>query len=458
MKTLTTALNQKQENGFHELTHGIDVDVFLFKEEITVQKAWVTGLIEANIISVHDGNKINSELDSIEQEIENKTFNWVLEDEDIHMNIERVVTEKLGDLGKKMHLGRSRNDLVATSLKLYLANSCIYFITEINAIALVILDLSERDINIILPAYTHLQAAQPIRMSQIWNFHVLNFSSDFEKFYHCHQNLMSWMPLGSAAISGTHISIDLKAISKSLGFHNPPINSIHGVSDRDGVIETAQAISMLALHIGRFCEDIILMSSSVMKVAQLSPEWSSGSSIMPNKRNPDFFEVLRGKSKKLMALGNEVLFMNSGIASGYCSDFHEQKRVIVEAIVNLREILPIIKKAFGSVIIDKERSSELLSTGHILATDVANNMVTEGMTFRDAYRLVATRIVEANEKFIQVGTDTTSFETAVEKRNNFGGTSASRILESISTLKDRLLAPRSHPPFKLTGNSINFKA
>lgn len=438
MKTLTTALIQKQEKGFHELTHGIDVDVFLFKEEIIVQKVWVSGLIEANIISVDDGNNINSELESIEQEIENKTFNWILEDEDIHMNIERVITERLGDLGKKMHLGRSRNDLVATSLKLYLAKSCIDLIGEIKAIALGILDLSERDIDIILPGYTHSQAAQPIRMSQIWNFHVMNFSSDIEKFYQCQKNILSWMPLGSAAISGTHIAIDLKAIAKSLGFHNPPINSIHGVSDRDGVIETAQAISMLALHIGRFCEDIILMSSSVMKVAQLSPEWSSGSSIMPNKRNPDFFEILRAKSKKLMALGNEVLFMNTGIASGYSSDFHEQKRVVVEAIVNLRQILPTIKKAFSSVIIDKERANELLSTGHILATDVANNMVTEGVTFRDAYRLVAKKIVEANQKRVQIGTDTISFESAVEKRNNFGGTSESRILESISILKIRL--------------------
>lgn len=438
MKTLTTALNEKQEKGFHEITHGIDVDVVLYKEEIAVQKAWVNGLEKANMISTVDKNNINSALGCIEQEIENKTFRWILEDEDIHMNIERVITEKFGDLGKKMHLGRSRNDLVATTLKLYLANSSQSLASEIKEIALVILNLAKRDIRIILPGYTHSQAAQPIRMSQIWNFHVINFNSDMERFSNCKNNLLRWMPLGSAAISGTHIPIDLKEVSQSLGFRSPPLNSIHGVSDRDGVIETAQAISISALHIARFCEDIIFMSSSAMKVVQLSPEWSSGSSIMPNKRNPDFFEILRAKAKKLMALGNEVLFMNAGIATGYSSDFHEQKRVIVEAIVNLQQMLPTIRKAFASVTIDPIRSKELLSAGHILATDVANNLVTEGMTFRDAYRAVATKIVEANQKMVQIGTDSISFETAVANRNNFGGTSENRILESISVLYQRL--------------------
>lgn len=438
MKTLATDLNQKQADGFYELTHGIDIDRFLFREELQVQKAWVEGLSDIGVLSEHERNLISQVLLAIELEMETDSFDWVKTDEDIHMNIERIVTTRLGDLGKKMHLGRSRNDLIATTLKLYLANRCMELSKEVSGVANGIIDLAERDIEVVLPAYTHTQAAQPVRMAHIWNFHALNLASDARRFKKCCGNLFRVMPLGSAAVAGTHLNINLFKVATSLGFKTPPINSIHGVSDRDDVIEVAQSITMLGLHLTRFCEEIIFLSSSPIRVVRLPAEWSSGSSIMPNKRNPDFFEIVRAKAKKLIGLGPELMSMSTGLTSGYASDFHEQKRAIVLAIRDLQKMLPILKLAFSSVLIDENRATELLMHGHILATDLANLMVFRGATFRDAYREVAANIVALEGTNEQVGLNQISFESAVETRDNYGGTSRTRVLETMALIRTEI--------------------
>lgn len=437
MKTLATSLNSSQADGFYELTHGIDVDPFLFREEIQVQKAWVAALTEIKILTATEEASAVSVLEAIEREMAAGSFKWVLQDEDIHMNIEREVTDRLGELGKKIHIGRSRNDLIATTLKLYLANQCKGLAEQVGQLASRLLELSERDMDIIVPSYTHSQAAQPIRMSQIWNFHALNFISDIERLKICRENILKICPLGSAAIAGTHLEVDLTKTARDLSFQMPPVNSVHGVSNRDFVIEVAQCLSFLGLHISRLCDEVIFLSSSPVKVLLLPAEWSSGSSIMPNKRNPDFFEVVRAKSKRLVGVASEVMQMSMGFGAGYSSDFHEQKRSIVLAVHEARKMLTIMPAPCAQITIDSQRAGEQLTQGHILATDLANKLVRDGGAFRDVYRKIAEMIVSASPGE-QVGVNQISFIESVESKSNFGGTSSARIKESQKLLRGEI--------------------
>ncbi len=443
MRTLSTALNTNQAEGFYILTHGIDVDRVLYKEELTVQRAWAQALCRAGLLTSNETQTLVSALNTIESEMRENTFEWRRDDEDIHMNIERALTQRLGELGKRLHLGRSRNDLIATTIKLYLANQCLSIGNHLKSYVETIVNLAQRDIDILTPSYTHSQAAQPVRFGHIWNFHAVNFLNDVKRFDTVRKHILSVMPLGSGAVAGTHLAIPLESLAQDLGFENTPLNSIHGISDRDSVIESAQAIAMMALHINRLCEDVINWSSSAMRLVDLPRAWSSGSSMMPNKRNPDFFEVVRTKCKGFMQLQTHVTAINTSLTSGYASDFHEQKRVIVENIEDLLTMLPIVEQAVASINVNATRASELLPNGHILATDVANKLVDEGLSFRDAYKVVAERIDACEQSGTQVLPNIdqsfmTAIEGAIESRSNFGGTARKRILESISRIKDIL--------------------
>jgi argininosuccinate lyase len=434
MKILKTSFNQNQSEKFYQVTHGIDCDPNLYKEEILVQKAWASGLVEVNILTPEEVSDIYKTLDSISEAIEQRTFRWETHDDDIHMNIERVVTECLGDLGKKMHLGRSRNDLIATTLKKYLANCSQSLAREIEYVVLALLQNSQRDLDCIAPSYTHAQAAQPIRMGLFWNYHALNFASDVKRFTHLQGTLMNVMPLGSGAISGTHLKMNLQSVASTLGFINPPLNSIHSVSDRDDAIEFAHAVSILALHVIKFCDDVIFWSSTPIGIIKLSPQWSSGSSMMPNKRNPDFYEILRAKFKLLSDVGSQVLRLSGGPISGYASDLHEQKKLLIVTINQLREVLPLLPEAFSSLEVDSSLAEQQLIKGNILATDLANKFVEEGLTFRDAYGKVA-ELVSASK----VPRELEDFKNSVEKKDNRGGTSKNRVLETSNYIKQALL-------------------
>lgn len=439
MKTLESAINKNQNSQFTTLTQGIDIDHFLFQEEVAVQKAWVSGLLKINLITLKEADNLSSGLDSFHEEVKKGSYQWKIENEDIHMSIERYLTERFEQTGKKIHLGRSRNDLVATTTKLYLANRCKEISEIATTLSRAILDLAEKDIDIIVPAFTHSQSAQPVRMSHVWNFHALNFYYDANKFSDCYADLMEVMPLGSGAIAGTHLDIDLNSIAIQLGFRKGPINSIHETSDRDWLIEVSQKISIFSLHLSRLCDDIIFLSSSPVKLIELPPEWSSGSSMMPNKRNPDFFEVIRAKAKKLITLNAEVLTLNLGIGSGYSSDYHEQKRSIVEGVQKIQTISNALKNAISLVNVNKIQACKLLNRGHLLATDIANDLVANGVPFREAYNQVARMVRDAEINSKQIENNGKTFEASVESRNNTGGTSRRRVQECILFLRESIL-------------------
>jgi argininosuccinate lyase len=438
LKTLATSLNQNQAEGFYQVTQGMDADPLLYREEIEVQKAWIKGLTDAALLRQQEQDLLLAALDAMASEMRNGSFLWRIEDEDIHMSIERALTEKLGEVGKKIHLGRSRNDLIATTLKLYFANRAEEISKSLIALSQSLLAHAERDLEIILPAYTHSQAAQPIRMAHVWNFHALNFLNDLCRLQSVRKNLLRVMPLGSGAIAGTHIPIELAEIARALGFQSPPINSIHGVSDRDGLIELSSAIATLGVHITRICEDVIHWSSTSMKILDLPKQWSSGSSMMPNKRNPDFFEISRAKAKRMVALNFEVLSLNIGLTSGYASDLHEQKIALISGVRDLQSFLPNFTTALSQLTMNSRRAEELLGHGHVLATDIANDLVSQGITFRDAYRKVADLISLADQQNQQVGTEHCTYKSAIENRSNSGGTAKACIQKSMEWIRAEL--------------------
>lgn len=439
MKTLSSALNPYQCTEYYEITHGINIDCFLYKEEFKIQRAWIEMLSDIKYLNNDEALKLIDSLNDLYKQIEDNVYVWKIENEDIHMSIERFLTYKNGDLGKKIHLGRSRNDLIATTLKLFLSNQALELSQNIKTLCETLVKLAERGVEIIIPSYTHSQAALPIRLGHLWNFHAINFLEDIKSFRHLNLKLLEVMPLGSSAISGTHLPINLSKLATKLCFKKPPLNSLHGVSDRDFIIQTAQAVSLFGLHLSRLCEEIIFWSSSLVKIFSLPTEWSSGSSIMPHKKNPDFFEILRAKAKKFILLSTHVTTINSDLMSGYASDFHEQKKIIVLALNELKELLSFLPMALSKIDFNNENAQKLLNQKEILSTDRVHALVSEGMSFRNAYLLIAGQITDTKESSPSLKREEITFLSSVESRNNCGGTSKEQVTKTSQWIKNKIL-------------------
>lgn len=438
MKVLSTALNPKQSELFYKITNGVETDKVFFQQEFAVQSAWAKELYLSSYLSKEENDRIYENLERMRFLIEKGEYVWSIEDEDIHMAIEKEITKVDVHLGKKMHLGRSRNDLIATSLKLYIANFYCDLKGAVSDLIQVLLFLAQKDIECIVPSFTHAQAAQPVRMSHIWNFHAINFLSDLNRISSLNKSCLTVMPLGSAAIAGTHLKLDLQRMANALGFASPCMNSIYGVSDRDFLIEAAFCVSMISLHVVRLCEDIIQYSSTHLAVLRLPKDWSSGSSIMPNKKNPDFFEVLRAKSKNLMGLVSSGMSMSSSFGGGYASDFHEMKKMILRDISEVLIILKGMKEALVDFEMDLKNSEKSLLLGCILATDKAHFLVSEGMAFRDAYNKVA-EFVNLNESSgDKMEFNKNDFLQSVESKESSGGISKRQTVKTISWIQEQM--------------------
>jgi len=438
MKVLSTALNPKQSSLFHELTSGIEIDQIFLVEEFASQLAWARELYLSDYLNTAEWDEISEILYKLKHIMSNEDYLWSVDDEDIHMTIEKEVTKINSNLGKKMHLGRSRNDLISTSLKLYTSRYCASLTQEISKLIEVLLFLADKDLDCVVPSFTHSQSALPIRMSHIWNFHSINFLTGIDKVQNLKSSCMEIMPLGSSSIAGTHLNINLDRMAKELGFLIPTANSIHGVSDRDFMVDLSYYISRISLHIVRLCEDIIHYSTTHLGIIILPSKWSSGSSAMPNKRNPDFFEIIRAKAKTLICNSGNSLNISSSFGSGYFSDFHELKKLVLKDGNNLMQILNCLIAACKDLEVSQKNSEISLNRGHILATDIANQYVKEGMIFRDAYNKVA-ESVSLNERIDkQISFKDLDIFSSVESKNASGGTSKKQVQNTIDWISERL--------------------
>ena len=436
-----------------EFTQGIAVDARLAKQEIAVQRAWARGLAQLGVLNARELLAVEGNLTQANDFIAKGQFEWREEDEDIHMNLERFATQSLGELGKKMHWGRSRNDLIATTLRLYARDSLDETATRVRGLVDALVATAEREIDVLMPGLTHVQNGQPLRFAHFLLSHAQAFGRDVKRLDQAREEAMSEMPLGSAALAGTPLPISLSAIAEELGFAAPAANSYDAVGNRDFMLQAMNALSQLAIHLSRLSEDVIYWSSTSVGLLRLPKDWSTGSSIMPNKRNPDVPELIRAKAAHILGAANEGAALVKGVPTSYASDLHELKSVFMRALDETNACLKVFPPFIRGLNVNKARADEIIKRGHILATEIADALVAKGSTFRDAYKKIAGLVEKAEAEGRQVheivekevpelkGIDF-SYEKAVEARQNAGGTSRARVLEQITQLRAAMASGR----------------
>jgi len=437
MKILNNDVDLNTRTQLFEFTQGLDVDMHLYHQEIRAQKAWAKALADGGYLTGAEATKLCKCLDKAQRLIEAEEFEWSIADEDIHMNLERFMTEELGELGKKIHFGRSRNDLIATTLRLFVNDQIATLIPLVSDVKDAIKACGKKWIDTIIPGMTHMQFGQPIRLGHMFAAHGHALKRDLKRLDNNKAETLEYLPLGAAAFAGTHLKIDLKKLARDLGFLGELKNSYDAVSDRDYMVSTLNSMNLLGMHLSRLCEDIMYWSSSGIGVMKLPVDWSTGSSIMPNKRNPDVPELVRAKMARVMTAPQEAGMLMRSVTPSYGSDIHELKRTFMYAYSELMSSLFILKPFLMGLEANESAAENLLCKGHILATDIANSMA-EKTTFRESYKSVAESIKQAEKKGKQIhefikGCKET-YETSVEKRTLPGGTSRKSAVQSLEKL------------------------
>ncbi len=448
MGILNSSRNPNAPSALFEFTQGIAVDSRLCEAEVKVQIEWARGLMVLGLLSANEFSLAESTLQDACEKMKNNTFPWRVEDEDIHMNLERYMTDQHGELGKKIHLGRSRNDLIATTLRLFVAHNMMTVQNSLKELGLSFLHLAKKNESILVPGLTHLQHGQAVLLGHTLCAHAWAFSRDLERLDLAKKEALHYMPLGAAALSGTPLKMDLQTISQNLGFQKPLQNSYDAVGDRDFMLSALNALATLAMHMSRYCEDIIYASSSAVKLIDLPKEWSTGSSIMPNKRNPDVPELVRAKTAHIISSSQEAYSLMKGVASSYGSDLHELKSVYMRALDETLSCLSILPSFIHGLKVNTDKANSLLEQGHILATEVADRLVEKGHTFREAYKQVAFWVEDCESKQMQIHQhpevmslfpEQLTFAKAVEKRSQSGGSSSSNVRQQLQMLESIFL-------------------
>ena len=388
---------KKQSSLFQKIGNSIDIDKRLYKEDIAGSIAHVEMLFKQKIISFKIKNKIIYGLNKIEKEILKNKFEFNNKYEDIHMNIEKRLFQIIGDEAGYVHTARSRNDQVITDFKMWMKSATIEINKQIDKILKSTLKVAEKNIETIMPGFTHLKNAQPISFAHYLMAYVEMFSRDKKRFFNNLESLNE-NPLGVAALTGTSFNIDRYYTTKKLGFKTPTNNSVDTVSDRDFVVDFLYSVSVCSMHISRVAEELIIWNSDGFNIIKLSDKVVTGSSIMPQKKNPDLLEYLRGKSG--ITYGNlfSMLTILKGLPLSYFKDLQDDKEIIFKSydtIINCLKIFDEILKNFSP---NKNKMLELANNGYITATDLADYLVkNHTMSFREAYQKTAA-IVNLAEK------------------------------------------------------------
>jgi argininosuccinate lyase len=361
----------------------ISVDIRLLPYEVDVSIAHAAGLNKAGVINDEEFKIIKNGL----EEIKKTKFNNIPFIEDVHTLVEQLLFEKIGSLAKKLHTGRSRNDLIATEERLYLKKEIEEIEELLEEINVVLNDLSNNYKKTLFPGYTHLQRAQPITFSHHLLAYVEMFSRDITRLKDLYKRV-DVMPLGSGALAGTSFNIDRTYVSSLLGFKNISNNSIDAVSDRDFIIEFLSVASLIMMHLSRFCEEIILWSTQEFNFIELDDKYSTGSSIMPQKKNPDSAELIRGKTGRVYGNLIAMLTVMKGLPLAYNKDMQEDKESLFDTIDTLKGCLKIFVGMIKSMKIKQQNMEKSAQSGYMNATDLADYLVNKGVPFRDAHEIV----------------------------------------------------------------------
>ena len=438
---------------FQRIGSSIEIDKKLYKEDIAGSIAHVEMLFKQKIITFQIKNKIIYGLTKIEKEIKNKKFEFSKKFEDIHMNIEKRLFQIIGEDAGYIHTGRSRNDQVITDLKIWMRSATKEIRNLLNKIIKTTLNLSEKNIDTIMPGFTHLKNAQAISFAHYLMAYVEMFNRDKKRFINNLENL-SENPLGVAALSGTSFNIDRNYTSKKLGFTKPTNNSIDTVSDRDFVLEFLFCVSVCSIHISRIAEDLIIWNSDGFKIINLSDKIVTGSSIMPQKKNPDFLEYLRGKSGNSFGNLFSMLTILKGLPLSYFKDLQDDKELIFKSNQTLVDCLKIFDNILKNLTPNKKRMLELANSGYITATDFADYLVkNHSMSFRKAYEKTAAIVNFAEKKKKKLNQLTLEelrkfeakltidvlkvfdLKNSINSKKSFGGTSFVNIKKMITKYK-----------------------
>ena len=387
---------KKEVNDFNS---SISFDGVMFKDDIRGSMAHAKMLGEKGIISKEDSILIINTLTDILSDIEEDKLTLDPEAEDIHMFVEAELTKRIGEVGKRLHTARSRNDQVALDVRLHLRDMAESTILNLKALLNTIIDLAEKHKDTVMPGYTHLQRAQPITFANHLLAYAFMIKRDIERFIDA-KGRMNYSPLGSCALAGTTYPIDRNMTAEELGFDGIVLNSLDGVSDRDFAVELASASSIAMMHLSRFSEEIILWCSWEFKFIELDDAYSTGSSIMPQKKNPDIAELVRGKTGRVYGDLITLLTMLKGIPLAYNKDMQEDKEAIFDSLDTLNQCLKIFKPMLETIKVNKENMRNAAKKGFINATDLADYLVKKGMAFRDAYKISGSLVAYCIDKNI----------------------------------------------------------
>ena len=439
-----------------DFNSSIHFDCKMYKQDITGSMKHAAMLALQGIISDDDCDKITAGLQSILDDINSGSLAFDMDAEDIHMFVESELTKRIGDVGKRLHTARSRNDQVAVDIRLFLRDETNEIITLIRKLLAAILVQAKAHKTSILPGYTHLQRAQPITFAHHLLAYAMMFTRDIGRLEDALKR-MNYSPLGSCALSGTTYNTDREFVAKALGFDGITLNSIDGVSDRDFCVELMSAYSTIMMHLSRFSEEIILWSSWEFKFIELSDSYTTGSSIMPQKKNPDMAELVRGKTGRVYGNLFTMLTVLKGIPLAYNKDMQEDKECIFDSIDTLKQCLRVFAPMIETMTVLTDNMYSAAQKGFINATDLADYLTKKGMPFRSAYKIVGqivaycinndlvleTMSLEDYNKYSDLFCEDLykeiSLETCVAKRISAGGTgidSVEKQIEYVSTFID----------------------
>jgi argininosuccinate lyase len=370
-------------------------DVRLYAEDIRGSIAWAEGLVTAAILTPDEADTIVAGLNQVAAELAANAFQFQPGDEDIHTAVERRLIELVGPVGGKLHTGRSRNDQVATDFRLWLMPAIDRLQAELRQLQVALIEQAEGHLETLLPGYTHLQPAQPISWAHWLLAHFWPLTRDARRLAQARQQADA-LPLGSAALAGTTLAVDRSALAAKLGFSAVTANSLDAVSDRDFAADFLYAGALLGVHLSRLAEQLILFSSAEFGFVQLADQFSTGSSLMPQKKNPDTLELTRGKSGRLIGHLTGLLATLKGLPSTYDKDLQEDKEPVFDAFDNLMLILPVMAGVIKTLQLRPERMTAQLEAG-LLATDLADYLVHKGVPFREAHGLVGAAVQLAEQ-------------------------------------------------------------
>jgi argininosuccinate lyase len=446
---------KRTDSRVERFSSSVHFDRKLWRQDIRASRAHARMLARQGILTAEEGEQLEGGLSKVEAELESGTFRLDPALEDIHMNVERRLGELLGSVAGKLHAGRSRNDQVATDFLLWMRDEIVEVRRSLLDLRAVLLSRADREIEVPVPGYTHLQRAQPLRLAHHWLAHACALERDDGRLRDARQR-MSRCPLGSGALAGSTLPLDREQVARELGFEGPTSNSIDGVSSRDGALELLAALAILGVHLSRVCEELVLWNSSEFSFIELDDAFATGSSLMPQKKNPDIAELVRGKTGRLVGNLTGLLVTLKGLPLAYNRDMQEDKEPVFDAVETIQGCLGVLAPTIETLRVREDVMRRAASDPSLLATDLAEHLVVQGVPFREAHEAVGQLVARAGALGVplnrvppEVGreihpglaldpSEVLSLDRSLESRQGAGGLARATVEQALADAREGL--------------------